>query len=379
MNRSNIGIIALTDRAWTDHYKSDHNIMLRLAERHVVIWMTPAHHWRDTLRRLSQRIPAFRMLDHPSSLTIYTAPAFLPATYRPKALSRWLRKRRLAQARRYLLSQGCDKVVLYVWRPKYADALDLIPHDVSVYHVVDEYSFSPADPPTPPDEQRLIDSADLLILHSPALLEKKGRSGQVAYVPNGVDYESFSSACAEPDDLMDIARPIIGYCGYIKHQMDWDLLADLMHRHEDYSWVFVGAVRHEELADRIEELGCLPNVHFLGAKSSDELACYPQHFDVCIMPYEQNEYTRYIFPLKLHEYLAAGRPTIGTPIRSLLDFDRVIHLADGCDEWSNALTECLDPAASTPEEIGERQRVARAHDWNALTDQIDGLLVDSLS
>jgi glycosyltransferase involved in cell wall biosynthesis len=269
--------------------------------------------------------------------------------------------------------------VLYVWRPKYANALELVPHDASVYHIVDEYSFSQEDPPTSEEELGLIQSADELIVHSPALMDKKGRGGSTSYIPNGVDYDAFSAACAEPADLAGIPNPRIGYCGYLKHQLDWDLLTRLIERHPQYSWVFVGALAHKELAGLIEDLDRRPNVHFLGGKTSEELARYPQHFDVCIMPYTQDAYTRYIFPLKLHEYLASGRPTVGTPIRSLLEYEEIIELADGIDEWTRALETSLAPAASAPERAEERRQVARAFDWDALADQVDELLGNAVA
>lgn len=374
MASNSVGIIALTDRAWTDRYMSEANLMIRLARRHTVVWVTPAHHWRNTLSRLLDRSPVFRRLGGSDSITVYRPPVYLPSAYRPEWLSRWFRSRRLARARQYLLRQGCDKIVLYVWRPKYANALELVPHDVSVYHIVDEYSFSQADPPTSDEELGLIRSADELIVHSPALLDKKGRGGSTSYIPNGVDYEAFSSPCAEPADLENIPHPRIGYCGYLKRQLDWDLLTRLIEGHSECSWVFVGALAHKELAGRIEDLDLRPNVYFLGGKTSHEFACYPQHFDVCIMPYTQDAYTRYIFPLKLHEYLASGRPTVGTPIRSLLEYEGLIELADGIDGWTSALEKCLAPAASTSERVDERRQVARASDWNVLADQVDDLL-----
>ncbi len=84
------------------------------------------------------------------------------------------------------------------------------------------------------------------------------------------------------------------------------------------------------------------NVFFLGAKASAEMPPYAQHFDVCIMPYRKDGYTKFIYPLKLHEYLAAGRPTVGTSIRSLQDFANVISLADTYGEWSTAIAEGLN-------------------------------------
>jgi len=374
---SSIGIIALTQRAWSDRYMSEANIVLRLARRHPVVWVTPAHHWRDTFSRLLSRTPAFlRVAD---ALTIYTPPAYLPSTYRPAALRRWLRARRLARARWYLLRQGCERIVLYVWRPEYADALELVSHDASVYHIVDEYSFSPDDPPTSEQEARLIEAVDRLIVHSPGLQEKKGRADGMSFIPNGVDYEACASVSAEPSDLAAIPHPRVGYCGYLKRQMDWDLLTRLIDRHPDYSWVFVGALRHRDLSDLIEDLARRTNVYFLGGKTSEELMRYPQHFDVCIMPYSQDNYTRYIFPLKLHEYLASGTPTIGTPIRSLLEYEDVVLLADGVEEWTQALELAIDPASSAPEMVQSRRRVARDHDWETLADQIDVLIREAVA
>jgi len=82
--------------------------------------------------------------------------------------------------------------------------------------------------------------------------------------------------------------------------------------------------------------GC-PNAYFLGGKPVGELVKYPQHFDVCIMPYRNNEYTRYIYPLKLHEYLAGGRPVIGTRIPPLEEFSSIVSLAGIAEEWSSAV------------------------------------------
>ncbi|MCI0591185.1 MAG: hypothetical protein L0Y67_06235 [Gammaproteobacteria bacterium] len=43
----------------------------------------------------------------------------------------------------------------------------------------------------------------------------------------------------------------------------------------------------------------------------------------------------YIYPLKLHEYLAAGRPVVSASIQTLLDFKHVVSLAGSVDEWNH--------------------------------------------
>jgi glycosyltransferase involved in cell wall biosynthesis len=128
----------------------------------------------------------------------------------------------------------------------------------------------------------------------------------------------------------------------------------------------------------IQEISSYRNVYFLGAKSARALAAYPQHFDACIMPYRVDAYTNNIYPLKLHEFLASGRPVISVPIRSLRDFSKVVSLASGVDEWSNALGRALEPAAATPCAVTDRQNIAREYDWNILTQKIAKILCERI-
>src|SRR6202040_822700 len=112
--------------------------------------------------------------------------------------------------------------------------------------------------------------------------------------------------------------------------LDWPLLLKLTAAHPEWSFVFVGPRKgHAEIDQLLEQLSRQPNVYFLGGKATESLGGYPQHFDVCIMPYLPDDYTKYIYPLKMHEYLASGTPVVSTPIRSVLDFGNVVALASG--------------------------------------------------
>jgi glycosyltransferase involved in cell wall biosynthesis len=362
--------LALTVERWESHWMTSHQVLPRLADYFHVSWLQPVHEWRETLAaaraqsRLSQG-------PHPAPAIVRPAELWLPKVYRPVWLADRLARARLARARAELLARGCQRIVLYVWDPAFAADVGRVPHDLRLYHIVDEYSFAETDEPTDPVERALIEHADEVIVHSPGLLDKKGGiNPRTVMIPNGVDYNAFSRPVPEPEDLAAIPHPRIGYAGFIKKQLDWDLLIALARRHPQWSWVFVGAARPHELDDVIAELSALPNVHFLGAKAADVLATYPQHFDVCIMPYRRGDYTQYIYPLKLHEYLAGGRPVVGTRIRSLESFDGTIQLATTADEWSAALTTALGALAQSAQARAGRQAVARAFDWDALVERI---------
>jgi len=374
-----IGVIGLVPDEWKGTWQPRHHVLLRLAKYFNVVWIDPAKGWRELWLHPEKKdrdgegmvVPAF---------SVYRPGRLLPQLYKPRLAASLTEKMRYLRARNILKKRGCSRIILYVWRPQFGHVLDLIDHDLSCYHIDDEYSFSDVETPIGEDEAKLLSRADQVFIHSPGLLNKKGHlNPHTSFVPNGVDYAAYAAACDEPDDLKRIPHPRIGYTGVLKKQIDWELLLHLSAQHREWSFVFVGPVAsHTEIAGAIAELSGRGNVHFLGAKSVHDLAAYPQHFDVCIMPYQKNDYTNHIYPLKLHEYLAGGRPVVGTPIRSLLDFSGIVRLADTGDDWSRALTAALAPEAMSAKNVEARRSIARQHDWNKLVQGIAGTFCERL-
>jgi glycosyltransferase involved in cell wall biosynthesis len=228
---------------------------------------------------------------------------------------------------------------------------------------------------------KLICRVDQVFVTTEGLLEKKGKLNPSArLVPNGVDFRTYARPAAEPLDLQDIPHPRIGYSGVIKWTLDWALLSQLTLHHPDWQFIFVGPTQPDPAVIRaVRDLSRRSNVHFLGAKPPDQIRAYPQHFDVCIMPYRLDSHSlKYGYPLKLHEYLATGRPTVGTPLHSLAGVNDVVRLATTHDEWSQALTDCLAPEAMDPRQVEARRTVARHHDWDALVETIAHTLCERL-
>ncbi len=297
-----------------------------------------------------------------------TSPARLP----PCMVGTDITSKAAKTSARCALESGLQTDCSYLWRPDFAKAIDILSSDLICYHVDDEYSFSAEEHPISEQETHLLTRADQVFIHSPALLEKKGQMNRnTAFVPNGVDYEHYSKRLPEPADIASLPHPRIGYSGRIKRQLDWVLVRELVARHPQWFFVFVGAINpHPEVASYIHDLTRRPNIRFLGSKSTQELAAYPQYFDVCIMPYIRDDYTKYIYPLKLHEYLATGRPVVSTPIPSLQEFSDVVLLPQNAEEWSSAIAESLSPAANLPNQEIKRQKIARGHDWEILVRRI---------
>ena len=362
-----IGIIGLVPDNWQSPWQPRHHVLSRLAQWFHVVWVDPAQEWRE------RRRPEAACGPLPPNFDVYGTEWWLPKIYKPRWLATHLKHARLRRAHQRLLHKGCRRIVLYIWRPEHAYALDVLPHDMSCYHIDDEYSFSPVDQPISLAEQNLLHRADQVIVHSIGLFEKKGHCNpNTILVPNGVDFAAFCTSVPEPPDLAAIPRPRVGYIGYLKPQLDFRLLLHLAERHRQWSFVFVGPqgfLQGDDL-DLIDRLKALPHVHFLGKKPVEMLPAYAQGVTVSIMPYKVNDYTKYIFPMKLHEYLATGLPVVGSPIRSLQQFREVVTLATTGDEWSQALTGALQPTAMASDVIAHRRQVAHDYDWMVLVSRI---------
>jgi glycosyltransferase involved in cell wall biosynthesis len=375
-----VGIVALVDKPWSTRWMPEHQILSRLSRYFHVVWVNPARDWRRAIAGPPWSLGGTtRPLPTPA-FSLYDPEIWLPQIWRYDWLGKWLIGTRVRRARALLARAGCDRFVINLWSPSFERALATGGFDLSCYHVTDEYTFADDDPPLPAGEARLLARVDHVFVVSPALLEKKGGiNAHTEFIPNGVDYEAHARETPEPADIAAIPHPRIGYTGWIKTQLDWDLLRQLIQRHRQWSFVFVGEPKMvPEITSTVEQLASLPNVHFLGGKSSNELARYPQHFDVCIMPYRQNGYTKYIFPLKLNEYLASGRPTVGTRIRSLELYADVVILATTLDEWEGAISRALSPETGSPLSSAARSAVARRHDWELLTRRVAGSIAERL-
>jgi len=370
---SNVGIIALVPDLWEPKWQPRHQVLSRLAQYFHVVWVDAPPSWRRSLSALrSRRAAAKEAPPTPAGFEVYRPEFWLPRLGRPAWLGRLMSRERLKRASDRLRARGCTKVVLYIWRPEFADAIDQTSYDLSVYHIDDEYSFSSTETEVSPVERRLLESVGQVFIHSPALLRKKGGfNPHTEFVPNGVDYQLYATSAPEPEDLRHIPRPRIGYVGWIKRMVDWELLFELSSIHPQWSFVFVGPKSpHSDIDDLLKRISDLPNVHFLGGKPTSSLGGYPQHFDVCTMPYRLDDYTKYIYPLKMHEYLASGQPVVSAPICSVEEFAPVLGIANSPENWSKAIEHALSGRENSPARRAARQKVARQHDWEVLVDKI---------
>jgi glycosyltransferase involved in cell wall biosynthesis len=315
--------------------------------------------------------PAFGRVQHADGVRIAHAPRWLLRVPRSPRLDRLAIRLEARRLRRLLPNAGRAGFTLYVFHPVFQPYAEALQPTRLVYHAYDLFALTPDwNTELARQEQWLLDHADLRIASSgitAARLEDRG-GRCVQTLPNAADVRRFDRARHEPPppDLAAIPRPWIGYVGNINIKVDLALIAELAARRPQWQFVLIGqvGVLDNEASEALARCRGLPNIHELGGKAYTEVPGYVAQIDVGLMAYRirANLWTTALEPLKLYEYLAAGRPVVSAGMAAIERFRDVVSVAGSAEEWEYAIAAALNGDGASP----ERRRAAGAkHDWSA--------------
>jgi GT2 family glycosyltransferase len=117
----------------------------------------------------------------------------------------------------------------------------------------------------------------------------------------------------------------------------------------------------------------LANVHFIGEVPYEDLPGYLHAFDVCVIPFKDTELTRCTNPVKVYEYLAAGKPVVATALPEVQLISEQLHVAANRDEFIRALATAMEESKDSA--LAEaRAQWAQQHDWRARVRELNGAL-----
>jgi glycosyltransferase involved in cell wall biosynthesis len=274
------------------------------------------------------------------------------------------------------LKEACsiEQAVMLVDLPFWRNLVLDLKHSLSwpcIYDCMDLHTgFSISTEATAKDERLLLKNCDLVLATSYFLLDHvKKVNPNAVLVPNGTDYEFFHQA-TQPmpvEEIQDLPHPIIGYYGAIADWFDSALVHDLALFHPECTFLLIGSTHLSDL----KPLQGLDNIHLLGEKPYAEIPGFLSHFDVGIIPFKQTPLTHATNPVKMYEYLSAGKPIVATRLDEISHYEDYVHLAETQEEWEVAIMECL-AEEKTPELLQGRFEFAKAKTWDKRAEVIEG-------
>jgi glycosyltransferase involved in cell wall biosynthesis len=208
-------------------------------------------------------------------------------------------------------------------------------------------------------EAELVEKSDLVLATSHLLFEEKSRlNPNCLLVPNGTEFDHFNTQPERaPEELSRIQKPVIGYYGAMSDWLDTELIGRLASARPGWSFVLIGRV---DSAD-VSGLRRMSNVHLVDEKPYELLPGYLHRFDVGIIPFKKSPLTEATNPVKLFEYLSAGKPVVATDLNELRHYRDYVRLASSAEEWLEAIERALEDA---PARVEVRQGFARQNTWD---------------
>ncbi len=251
-------------------------------------------------------------------------------------------------------------------------------------------------------ERDVLQAADRVIAVSGALADWAVDQGvardQVVVLPNAVDADLFAAdpraAAAVRHRIGAGDRPVVGFVGSLK---PWHDTATLVHAMDELvrleprpasAGVFDG--RREEATGRgtaahllivgdgpergriealVQRCGLGARTTFAGAVPHAEVPAWLAAMDVAVAPYAPAE-DFYFSPLKLYEYMAAGRPVVAADVGPLAEAVRRsdagrLYAAGNARALADALAGLIaDPVTRTALGAAGRAFVRRNHTWD---------------
>ncbi|GAA4413089.1 hypothetical protein GCM10023089_30410 [Quisquiliibacterium transsilvanicum] len=209
--------------------------------------------------------------------------------------------------------------------------------------------------------------SDLTVVTS-TMLEGQARplARRVELIRNAGEYGHFHAAVAlraasDAAAGTSARRPVVGYYGAIAEWFDLELIDRLAGELPGCDFQLIG----DDTAGAGRALRHRANVRLLGEKPYAELPRWLAAFDACLIPFRVNALTLATNPVKVYEYLSAGKPVAGTDLPELRAMDGLVYRATDHEAFGAALRTALaernDPGADALR--ARRMGFAREQTW----------------
>ncbi len=256
------------------------------------------------------------------------------------------------------------------------DIIDKIDNSLVVYYCIAEFrELADSSKKVERAETLLLKRCDVVFAQGQKIKERCCRYNKNVYIfPFGVN-KRFFHPC---NGMRTVSIPSvceqrrIGYIGGIHKHVNVELLKKIAAERPNWAIELVGPMQIDK-----DTFRGYKNIYLRGKKDHSELPFWISNFDACLIPYLLTEYTETVYPTKLNEYLAMGKPVISTPIPEVKRFDEenkdIIEIADDaesfCRKIDNILKKQDDSALKE-----KRKNIAMQSNWPSRIEKMSAIM-----
>jgi len=204
---------------------------------------------------------------------------------------------------------------------------------------------------------RIRASGRRVVAVSDTVLSRISPTGASMVVPNGIEGSEWLRPGPAPDWFLSLPGPRLLYVGTLDTRLDVEQVREVARAYEHGSVSLVGPVRE---SDPLDALAGEPNVHVFPPVDRPDLPGLVAAADVCLVPHVRTPLTEAMSPLKLYEYLAAGRPVAAVDLPPILGVSDRVALATAGSSFLPAVEEAL---ALGPASEDDRLAFIVENDW----------------
>ena len=368
---------------WDDIWRRNQFVVAGLARRYPAAKILFVGLSRD----FSNRIRRGRLFTSDGEVTT-TVPGLpnvtvtKPLKLLPNTLKwgRWLNERLMRRhVRKAAARLGMRRPLLWLNPQNAVHMVGRMGESATIYDITDDWTtLSQPDAVTRrviADDAQLCRVAQATIVCSQRLFDmKRALTDRLHLIPNGVDAEHYASVTdrtlALPVEAQSWPRPVLGYTGTIHpDRVDVNLIQSVATRLTSGCIALVGPTALS--TDDRARLTATGKVFLTGPVPYQRIPEYMRAFDVCITPHRVTPFTESLNPIKLWEYLAAGKPIVATDVAGFRDYPELVSIARDADEFLQATRAATD---ENPDKVRARRAEARRHSWASRLDAIEAVM-----
>lgn len=225
------------------------------------------------------------------------------------------------------------------------------------------------------------------------LLARHVPAERVIVVPDAVDLSAFDAVRERPEDLRKrFNLPpyiLIGYAGRLKTMGEEKGIPELLEAFSVIKKEFGNAflcvlgaesADRERYADVLSDLRITGAVRFIPRVGPTEVPKYLKAFDVLVAPFPDTPHYRdAMSPLKIFEYMAAGRPIVATDlpsVREVLSEKNAVLVEPGSPEsLAKGIRYCLQNVALSARILEQARHDVQEFTWQKRAERITSFIM----